>query len=82
MEIVIAKNELGYVVGIVAARTKELATAYWHGTGLKYNTTQTLEEMQIEEAVNNNPSGVVPILKTIDPPMGGYVRNVPLVTKR
>lgn len=82
MEIVVAKDENGYIVGIVTAQTKQQALAYWHGAGLRYFSDLTLAEMEIEKAVEDNPSGVILILKTRKQPMGGMVqKEVPLVNK-
>ena len=64
MEIVIAKDHNGKIIGIVAAKSKELATAYFHGAKVKYNTIETLKELQVEDGLEMSVSGVIPILKT------------------
>ncbi len=59
---IIAYNHNGYIISIVLAKSIELAYAYWSGQKLDVHTTQTVgvDIVMMEE----NLSGVVPLLKT------------------
>jgi hypothetical protein len=81
MEIVIAKNWKGKIIAIVASRSKELATAYFHGAGIQYNTVETLAELKIGQALNESVSGVINILSTSELRIKGEVSAGAVIVK-
>lgn len=75
--IVIAYDLSGTIVGIVLAKSLELAYAYWAGAKLNvYSTKVVGEDFEIME---ENISGVVPILKTVEVVAGSLTREAKIV---
>jgi len=61
MPIYVAKNYDGRVVSVVLAKSYELAQAYWQGQGLFPHSV----DQWTEKALEDHPTGVLPILKTM-----------------
>lgn len=67
-DIYIAKDYNDIVLSIVCAKTRELALAYWQGKDIFPHKTVSLKEHY--EALENHPTGIIPIFNTIE--ISGY----------
>lgn len=59
------------IIGIVNSRNEELAKAYWQGKGLNYYEIRNLDDENTFMPLDESPTGVYPILETIEITAGG-----------
>ncbi len=64
--IFIGYNYSGKVISIVNAKSKELAEAFWQGRKLNVNTIKSLQGRGDFIPLDEHPTGVYPILETIE----------------
>lgn len=60
MPVYVASNHDSNPIGIVVARSMDLATAFWHGQGL---VPYSVREITAND-LSGHPTGVLPILRT------------------
>lgn len=64
--VIIARNYEGKTISIVNAKSKELAMAYWQGKDIYPHTTKCVDDPEVYTPLNEHPTGVYPILETIE----------------
>lgn len=60
MAVYVAKDYEGRSVGIVVAKSEELAYAYWQGQAIYPHSVSSYTSKDLKE----HPTGVIPLLKT------------------
>lgn len=70
--IYIAYDHHNRIISIVNAKNKEVAKAYWQGADIIPHITKSLDEDFT--SLDDHPTGVYPILKTMDMELGEFGR--------
>jgi hypothetical protein len=76
--IFIAYNRRGHICSIVAARSRELAEAYWQGADVDAITVKSLEEDFT--SLDEHPTGVIPVLKTVEKTLSPFAQSPQIFT--